>query len=209
MSHGNANEPQPKDRAILEFWFRDGLDSGWPSQNLDALWWGGGAELDREIDQRFGHLVREAVSGGLADWESAPLGRLALVLLLDQFTRNVFRGRPEAFNGDARAQALATDVSAPAWDEALPLAGRVFQNMPLTHAENLMLQEEGVRRCGLLLAAAPAGRKEDLEKFLKSAEQHRNIIAAYGRFPHRNAALGRENAASEQDFLRNGPRFGQ
>ena len=209
MRPENARAPEPQARAILEFWLRDGLDLGWPSQSLDSLWWGGGAELDRDIEQRFGDLVREAIAGGLAAWETAPLDRLALVLLLDQFTRNVFRGRPEAFSGDARAQALVTDASAQTWDAALPLAGRVFLNMPLSHAESLPLQDEAVRRCRLLLEAAPSARKQDLGAFVKSAEQHRDIIAAYGRFPHRNAALGRENTAGEQDFLRHGPRFGQ
>ena len=84
----------PQARAVLEFWLHDALELGWPSQSLNALWWGGGAELDRDIEGRFGHLVREAVAGGLTDWETTPLDRLALVLLLDQFTRNVFRGRP-------------------------------------------------------------------------------------------------------------------
>ena len=101
------------------------LKSGWPSQSLNALWWGGGAGLDRDIEGRFGDLVRDAVAGGLMEWEATPLDRLALVLLPDQLLRNVFRGRHPAFAGDGRAQALAMDALALAWDEKLPMAGRV------------------------------------------------------------------------------------
>ena len=201
--------PLPQARAVLEFWLHDALELGWPSQNLDRLWWGGGAELDRDIESRFGNLVREAVAGGLQDRETTPLDRLALVLLLDQFTRNVFRGRPEAFAGDGRAQALAMDALALAWDEKLPLAGRVFLLTPLEHAETLTLQDECVRRFTALLEGNTAGREPALQGFLKSARQHRDIIAVFGRFPHRNQALGRSSSASEQAFLRDGPRFGQ
>ena len=199
----------PQARVVLEFWLRDALELGWPSQSLSALWWGGGAELDRDIEGRFGHLVHEAVAGGLTDWEATPLDRLALVVLLDQFTRNVFRGRHQAFAGDGRAQALATDALALAWDEKLPLAGRVFLVTPLEHAESLALQEECVRRFKSLLEGAAAERAQDIQEFLKSAQQHRDIIATFGRFPHRNQALGRASSAAEQEFLQHGPRFGQ
>ena len=194
---------------MLEFWLHDALESGWPSQSLNALWWGGGAKLDRDIEGRFGDLVREAVSGGLMEWEATPLDRLALVLLLDQFTRNVFRGRHQAFAGDGRAQALAMDALALAWDEQLPMAGRVFLLTPLQHAEAMALQDECVRRFTSLLDGAAAERVKDLREFLKSAQHHREIVATFGRFPHRNQALGRASSAAEQAFLQHGPRFGQ
>ena len=199
----------PQARAVLEFWLHDALELGWPSQSLNALWWGGGAELDRDIEGRFGDLVREAVAGGLTQWQATPLDRLALVLLLDQFTRNVFRGRHQAFAGDGRAQALAIDALALAWDEQLPLAGRVFLLTPLEHAETMALQDQCVRRFTSLLEGAAAERVQDLREFLKSAQQHRQIIATFGRFPHRNQALGRASSAAEQEFLQHGPRFGQ
>lgn len=173
------------------------------------MWFGGGAALDQEINARFGHLVREAVAGGLADWEPRPLDRLALVILLDQFTRNVFRGRAQAFAGDARAQALVTGALANAWDRQLPLAGRVFLYMPLEHAEAIELQGQSVRRFRALLADAAPERIQELQGNLDYAEQHRDIIAEFGRFPHRNAVLGRTSSAREQEFLQNGPRFGQ
>ncbi len=201
--------PNPQAREVLVFWLKDGLESGWPSQNQNALWWGGGPSLDRDIDRRFGDLVRAATEGGLADWEGTPATRLALVLLLDQFTRNVFRGRPEAFKGDTRAQALVLDTLAQAWDRELPLAGRVFLHMPLVHSELIALQDKAVAGFEAIQAGAPAEYKPDVEGFVKSAREHRDIIAQFGRFPHRNAVLGRNNSAREQDFLQHGPRFGQ
>ena len=209
MPAHKRNAQLPQARAVLEFWLRDALELGWPSQSLNALWWGGGADLDRDIEGRFGHLVREALAGGLREWEATPVDRLALVLLLDQFTRNVFRGRPEAFAGDGRAQALTMDALALAWDGKLPLAGRVFLLTPLEHAESLALQDECVRRFKSLLEGAAAERASDIQEFLKSAQQHRDIIATFGRFPHRNQALGRTSSAAEQEFLQHGPRFGQ
>lgn len=208
--HIAATQPaHPDAQAVLEFWLRDGLQAGWPTENLGWLWFGGGAQLDQDIDARFGHLVRDAAAGGLADWESSALDRLALVVLLDQFTRNVFRGQASAFAGDARAQALARDAFACGWDKVLPLAGRVFLTMPLTHAESLRLQDDAVHRMQALRVVAGAAHDKDLAGFVDFARKHRDIVAQFGRFPHRNAVLGRESTNQEQDFLRNGPRFGQ
>ncbi len=199
----------PNAQTVLEFWLRDALSMGWPSESLNDLWWGGGPERDRDVDSRFGPLVRDAVNGGLGDWETQALDRLALVILLDQFTRNVFRGKRQAFAGDGRAQALVTEALALAWDEKMPLAGRAFFYMPLIHSENMTLQDEGLRCFKLLLERADTDRKQDLQGFLKSAQQHREIVATFGRFPHRNAALGRTDSTREQEYLQHGPRFGQ
>lgn len=194
---------------VLEYWLQDALILGWPSRPLTDVWWGGGAERDDAIEVSFGYLVREAIAGGLNDWETHPLDRLALVLLLDQFTRNIFRGQSKAFAGDARAQALVTSALTLGWDDTLALAGRAFFYMPLTHSENMTLQDEGVHCFELLLQGAHASRSKDIQSFLTSAKQHRDIISTFGRFPHRNAALGRIDAANEQDYLLRGPRFGQ
>jgi uncharacterized protein (DUF924 family) len=194
---------------VLEFWLGDGLDKDWPTQDLGKRWFGGGAELDADIRARFGAAVQEAVAGGLRDWEQKPLTRLALVILLDQFTRNVFRGKPQAFAGDARAQRLVLQTLAAGEDLELPWAGRVFLYMPLMHAETLALQDECVARFTRLQADAPDSLKQRLQGNLDFARQHRAIIARFGRFPYRNAALGRDDTAEEQDFLLKGPRFGQ
>ena len=93
---------------VLRFWLEDGVELGWPSHSLVTLWFAGGATVDRQIRDRFGTLVHQALDGGLTDWEAKPLNRLALVLLLDQFTRNMFRGQARAFAGDARALRVET-----------------------------------------------------------------------------------------------------
>lgn len=194
---------------VLDFWLGDGLAKDWPSQDLGKRWFGGGAELDADIGARFGAAVQQAVAGGLQDWEQQPRTRLALVILLDQFTRNVFRGKPQAFAGDARAQRLVLQAIAAGEDLALPCVGRVFLYMPLMHAENLALQDECVARFNRLIADAPEALKQRLQGNLDFAHQHRDIIASFGRFPYRNAALGRADTGEEQDFLLKGPRFGQ
>lgn len=196
-------------QAVLEFWLGDALELGWPSQDPGRLWFGGGAALDRDIDDRFGLLVQDAIAGGLTAWESGTFDRLALVILLDQFPRNLFRGQAQAFAGDMRAQSLVTDALAKSWDLQLPLAGRVFMYMPLEHAEVLALQQESVRRFATLVAAAAPQRLQDLQGNLKYAQMHHDIIARFGRFPHRNAVLGRASTGQEQEFLKDGPRFGQ
>ncbi len=194
---------------VLEFWFADGLVAGWPSRPMGDLWWSGGKPVDEDIRARFGSAVEEAVNGGLTGWESPLLHRLALVILLDQFTRNVFRGQPRAFAGDPRARALAERTLAQGEDADLPLVGRVFIAMPLMHAENPVSQAACVRHFQNLLADCPAVHAHQLRGNLEAAREHQDIVAAYGRFPHRNAVLGRASTPEETTFLQTGKRFGQ
>jgi uncharacterized protein (DUF924 family) len=187
-------------QSVLDFWFSD---------SVAKRWFTGGADLDEEIRSKFGAQVALAQSGGLAEWEAEPQSRLALVIVLDQFSRNIFRGKSKAFAGDERAQQLVTDALARGFDEKLSWMGRVFLYMPLMHAESLALQEESVKRFTALEAAVPHDLRASVQSSLDYARQHRDIIARLGRFPYRNAALGRTNTALEFDFLKNGPRFGQ
>lgn len=195
--------------SVLDFWLGDGIALGWPSQNMGKRWFTGGPELDAQIRQLFGAQVELALDGGLVDWEADPLHRLALVILLDQFPRNIFRGQARAFAGDARAQQLVSEALAQGLDEHLPWVGRMFLHMPLMHAEDLDLQEECVHCFTRLVAAVPAELRATITGSLRFAEQHRDIIARLGRFPYRNAALGRSSTAQDIEFLQNGPRFGQ
>jgi uncharacterized protein (DUF924 family) len=198
---------------VLDFWLGDGVQLGWPTQDLSKRWFGGGAALDEDIKSRFGPRVLQALNGELGDWvQTAPtpaLGQLAHVILLDQFTRNVFRGDARAFSGDAQAQHLVLQAIASHADQQLPWVGRIFLYMPLMHAENLTLQVECVARFTQLLQDAPEALKERLQGNLDFARQHEDIIARLGRFPYRNAALGRTSTAEEENFLAKGPRFGQ
>lgn len=212
------NLPSPAHaQAVLDFWFTDGLALGWPSRDLNERWFGGAAAQDAEIRERFGPWVECALDGGLQDWEAEcgdgeamPGGRrLALILLLDQFSRNLHRGTARAFAGDTRAQRLVGEMLARGWDERLPPVARVFAYMPLMHAEDIVLQRECVHRFETLAAAVPAALQASITGSLRFARTHLEIIERFGRFPYRNAALGRESSAAELEFLKNGPRFGQ
>ena len=194
---------------ILDFWLGDGVALGWPSGDLNKRWFSGGAALDEEVRVRFGQAVHQALQGGLTDWEKPLHSRLALVILLDQFSRNVFRGAAQAFDGDARALQLTLHTLEQRQDRLLPWVGRVFMYMPLMHAENLALQNECTTRFEQLVADAPPDLKERLQGNLDFARQHRAIIEKFGRFPYRNAVLGRSNTPEEDEFLLKGPRFGQ
>jgi uncharacterized protein (DUF924 family) len=204
-----APAPPAEAAAILDFWLDDALALDWPSRNLSQRWFGGGAALDDEIKARFGQAAGRAVQGGFQEWETALLSRLALVLLLDQFTRNVFRGTGLAFAGDARAQRLTLQTLANRQDLLLPRAARVFMYMPLMHAEDAALQAKSVACFSQLAADAPEALTATLQGNLDFARQHQAIIDRFGRFPYRNAALGRPSTPEETDFLRTGPRFGQ
>ena len=204
--------PHPDAHAVLDFWFGDSLAHGWPVVPRKPLWFGNDPATDSTIRERFGALVAQAVAGGLQAWEASPPDRLALLVLLDQFTRNLHRGRAEAFAGDARACALARDALDRGLDRQLPPIGRVFVLMPLMHAEDLALQDRCIRGFEELLAATPDAHtvaRADLESHLQFARVHRDIVLRFGRFPHRNAALGRRNTGEETAFLVDGPRFGQ
>ncbi|MDP3190281.1 DUF924 family protein [Rhodoferax sp.] len=199
----------PDAQDVLHFWLGDGLQRGWCSDNRDALWFGGGPELDESIRQRFGPLVDSAMDGGLQDWEAQTPTRLALVLLLDQFSRNIYRGQARAFAGDQRAQQLVRQTLASGLDDQMATVGRVFLYMPLVHAEDLASQDESVARFQHLLDRSPPELNETLARNLHFAKLHRDIVLRFGRFPHRNAALGRTSTAEELAFLKDGPRFGQ
>lgn len=208
MTPESAPPPTASDD-VLSFWLGDAALRDWPEDDRSALWFGGGAELDQRIRERFGALVEAALHGALQEWEGPLLSRLALVILLDQFSRNVHRGQARAFAGDGRAQKLVLQSLALGQDNELPIVGRVFLYMPLMHAESLALQYECVDRFSALIRLSPPDLAPSLQGNLAAARQHLAIIEKFGRFPHRNAAMNRVNTPAEEAFLRDGPRFGQ
>jgi uncharacterized protein (DUF924 family) len=202
-----AQHPGAQD--VLEFWFGDGLRLGWPSTNRQKQWFGGGAEQDELIRQRFSPQIEQALQGGLSEWEQPLADRLALLILLDQFSRNIHRGQARAFAGDSRAQQLVLASLALGHDQALPVVGRVFFYMPLMHAESLPLQTRCVACFTELHTTAPPEWREQLAGHQDFAREHLGTIEHFGRFPHRNAALGRISTPEETAFLTHGPRYGQ
>lgn len=210
MSAPPANPaPLATPQDVLHFWFADGLTRDWPSEDRNPLWFGGGPALDADITRRFGPSVAQALAGDLSEWEGPLHHRLSLILLLDQFSRNVYRGQARAFAGDGRAQRLVLQTLALAEDETLPTVGRVFLYLPLMHAESVALQHECLTRFESLAQRSPPVLAQRLQGNLQAARQHLDIIERFGRFPHRNAALGRTSTPAETAFLTDGPRFGQ
>ena len=172
-------------------------------------WFAASAGDDAEIEHRFGVLVEAALRQELVDWERSPQGRLALILLLDQFTRNIYRGQAQAFSGDHRAATLAIEGLSRQMHTKLPLCGQVFFVMPLMHAEEEDLQQQCLAALEVIKAQAPPALARHVDSSLKAARQHLHIIQQFARFPHRNRALERDSTEEETRFLENSARFGQ
>lgn len=202
-------------RRVREFWFgklplgREAL-----AERMQ-LWFPGddSRELRQENDAalraEFAQRVEAALRGELASWADGPRRRLCLILLLDQFPRNIFRGRARAFAGDDAAVGLALSGMQSGADAALDPVERIFFYMPLQHCESLEVQEESVAAYRRLLREAPQPLSEFFEEALKSAEQHAALIRRFGRFPHRNRVLHRVSTPEESAYLRQGESFGQ
>ncbi|MFZ5653210.1 MAG: DUF924 family protein [Pseudomonadota bacterium] len=188
--------------AVLDFWFGAERAIALRDPARGRLWWRKDPATDAAIRARFGAWVARALAGGLEGWAAEPQGLMALVLLCDQFTRNIHRGTPAAFAGDARALAWSRQAIAAGWEAGLTVAERAFLYMPLEHSESPADQEESVARFSDLLAGAPAADRAALRRMLDHARRHRDVIRRFGRFPHRNAILGRPTTAAERAFLR-------
>jgi len=181
--------------AVLDFWFGAPTSSGYGSNRPE--WFRKDPAFDASIRDRFGPLIERALRGELEGWAGTPRGALAQVIVLDQFTRNVFRDTPRAFAGDARALQAARAMVGSRQDEALQPFERTFAYLPLEHAEGIEMQQESVRLYTRLAALDP-GQASGLDY----AERHRVIIERFGRFPHRNAILGRQSTPEEIEFLK-------
>ena len=183
---------------VLTFWF--GPPGSPPLANAKR-WFERDAAFDAEIAARFGELVKRAAAGELEAWRDTPTGALALVIVLDQFSRNLHRDSAQAFANDPAARDVAKAVRARSLDRALPPVERSFLYLPYEHAEDRALQEESVALFAELRAEAPPELAEYLEETLDYARRHRDIVARFGRFPHRNRALARASTTAELEFL--------
>ena len=185
---------------ILAYWFGDATRS---SRELAEFWFLPNPETDREIAARFGDDVRRAARGDSQHWQESPRGRLALIVLLDQFSRNIHRGTPLAFAQDARALELCLSGLQRQHDFCLGPLERGVLYVPLEHAENLDMQNRSVR-CyeGLLAAATNETETTAARRFLDYACAHRDVIRRFSRFPHRNEILDRPSTPEELSFLK-------
>jgi uncharacterized protein (DUF924 family) len=184
--------------AIHEFWFGPLDEGGMCAPDRHKLWFESSPGTDQLCRERFGELVQRAVAGELQRWEASDRGLVALILLLDQFTRNIHRGTPAAFAGDARALDLAQRTIVAGHHQRLPAIHQVFLYMPLEHTENIDIQEECVT---LFEELAAVTGNEQIGNFCRYAIAHRDVIERFGRFPHRNAILGRESSPEELGYL--------
>lgn len=188
--------------SILSYWFGPHQGDVQAAQSQASLWWKKSEEVDAEIKSRFTECVAEAGAGKLDAWADEPRGRLALILLCDQFTRHIYRDSPQAFSLDHRALAWTKEGLAVGAHQVLRPIERVFFFLPLEHSESLADQEHAVRVFETLKLSVPHDAESTFQGFLDYAIRHRDIIARFGRFPHRNAALGRPSTEEEIAFLK-------
>lgn len=194
----------PEAGALLRFWFGEApdRDPAATAASRQALWWGGDAGTDRDLDRQFGALRRRALRGELDAWMGFPRERLAFILLIDQCSRSVARGTAQAFEHDALARRACVDGLARGDDRPLAWLERVFFYLPLEHAESREDQARSVALYEALAADVPEAQRPLFETYVDYARRHREVIERFGRFPHRNAILGRASTDAEKAFLR-------
>ncbi|QEI04583.1 DUF924 domain-containing protein [Pigmentiphaga aceris] len=193
MSASVAQDIRPW-QAVLDFWFLPAGDAGHLASR--EVWFRKDPAFDAEIRTRFERLIQQAVDGGLQDWEAEPRGALARIVLLDQFTRNIWRDTPQAFSGDAVALKAAQQAVDAGHDLAVSPVERAFFYLPFEHAEDLNLQDRSVALFTALTSADP-----NAALLLDYAHRHRDVIKQFDRFPHRNRILGRTNTPEEVVYL--------
>jgi uncharacterized protein (DUF924 family) len=186
---------------ILDFWFGRLDEHGLADADHSARWWKKDPGFDEQIRTRFEEVHRAIGAGELDDWLTDPRGRLAQVIALDQFSRNMYRGTPGMFASDPRALQLVLDGLDRGHDRELAPDPRAFFYMPLVHAEDLASQERAVALFSDLRDSMPPDLQKRAAEIAKYAGMHRDIVARFGRFPHRNAILGRASTPEEVAFL--------
>ncbi|QVL55187.1 MAG: DUF924 domain-containing protein [Simkaniaceae bacterium] len=183
---------------ILEFWFgKIENPEDFPVDRLD-LWFKKDEAVDTKIKQTFGHLLEE----DLKEWDKEVKGRLAHLLILDQFSRHIHRGKPESFHYDPQSLALVIEGLGKGMDQELLPVERAFFYMPLQHIEDPKVQDLSVKCYKRLFVDAPESVKSMYHEFYKYALRHQEPIATFGRFPHRNSILGRTSSTEEEAYLK-------
>ncbi|MDA0680024.1 MAG: DUF924 domain-containing protein [Proteobacteria bacterium] len=195
------DDDQNRIDAILAFWFKEKQLTAPQIDGRMDVWFGEDPLFDEEVAQNFTNDVESASEGLLNHWAQEPTGRLALILLLDQFRRNIYRNQAEAFAEDKAALKLCVEGAMQKKDRGLTPIQRAFFYMPLQHAESRKVQQKSRQIFGKLSDAVSATYKETFETIAQFADLHADIIEQFGRFPHRNGILGRENSPEEDEYL--------
>ena len=189
---------------VLSYWFPEGIDEADPETRRRQLerWMGASAEVDGEVTERFGDVLERARRGELDHWAQTPRGRLALIVVLDQFSRHVYRGSVLSYAQDEKALRLALGGIELGMDRELGAMERHFFWLPVYHSEDLALQERGVLHAEEKAANAPPLLKAGAEFGVSQARAVRDVIRRFGRHPHRNEVIGRESTPEELEYLR-------
>jgi len=184
--------PPPEALSVLAFWFDPARKTQWFKSD---------EAFDATIREQFGYQIDAAATGRLNHWLTTPSGWLALLIVLDQFPRNIYRNDPRAWMQDVLAQQIVVSGVEEGFDRQLPPIQRVFAYMPLQHAEDIGLQQRSIQLFKSLCDDVPADERDRYTDFLDYARRHESVIARFGRFPHRNAVLKRETTQEEKAFL--------
>ena len=199
---------QPDD--VLEFWFADACESPEATAARSEFWFTANPETDKDVWQFFGDVMIDAAAGFYDNWTDTAHGRLALILVLDQFPRNIFRGTSEVYVHDARALELAGQGVTLGQLAGLTVPEQAFFLMPYQHSEDISVQRAGVALMQAMVDEATEEWRKVAAGYFDFAVRHHDIVAAYGRFPHRNNLLGRSSTEAEDLFLaEGGESFGQ
>lgn len=191
-----------KAHTLLNYWFGDIGRADLPSSDRTDLWFGENDKLKNQMLTMFGEEYKSVIEGHLSDWGVTPRGRLALIILLDQFSRWINRNTPEAFAYDTIAQQLCVEGLQQKMDQSLTLIERVFFYMPLVHSEDNGKQEQSIQLFQSLVGLSLPETTQVYQLFLAYAYAHFRVIKEFGRFPQRNRILGRESTESEIAFLK-------
>ena len=186
---------------LLSFWFGEPAETAPELLAKYRRWYTGGPELDETIKRRYGTLVDAAIAGELQSWQRSVSGRLALLVLLDQFPRNIYRGTVRAYAGDPAALALALDTLDHGSHGSYSLEERLFVLMPLVHAESVATLSRAVSLADAMVNEAPAELREPWALGAQRVRHYHALIERFGRYPARNAVLGRTSSATELAYL--------
>jgi uncharacterized protein (DUF924 family) len=184
--------PPPEALSVLAFWFDPAHKTKWFQSDPG---------FDAQVRERFADQIAAAETGHLNHWAATATGWLALLILLDQFPRNIYRNDPRAWAQDRRAQQIMLSGLDEGFDRQLSPIQRVFAYMPLQHAEDVGLQHRSVQLFEQLCDGLPADERDRFTNFLGYARRHESVVVRFGRFPHRNAVLGRETTPEEKIYL--------
>ena len=191
----------PRARAVLDYWFGDLAETPAYFAERNELWFGGAPETDAYIRRHFEADVTAAADGRLEGWEATPRGALALIVLLDQFSLNLYREEPRSYLQSELALPIAERVIERGFEPELAFAERTFLYLPYEHSEKLADQERSVALFAALVREAPVALKPAMESAHHWAVRHWRVVARFGRFPDRNEVFGRPSRPEELEFL--------